>query len=145
MPRWTPWLDRTGAAVSAACALHCAGLGALMLLVPGLWLRQRQYSREIAWLLMLELALVLAAAGLALPAFGLGWRRHGRPWPMLLALPGLTLIAVGVFTPLHWMPLWGSGLVLGGGLLLVAAHLVNLWLGRRRAGTGNGEQGTGKR
>lgn len=127
----SPWLDRAGALVSALCAVHCAGLGLVLVLFPGLWLRRQQWPVDLAWLLYLEWTLAAMALGLALVALRHGHVRHRRPWPILLAVPGLALMGAGIFTDLHWWPLWGSVIVLSGGLLLVAAHLSNLALLRR--------------
>jgi len=122
----TPWLDRAGATVSALCAVHCAGLGLVMILYPSLWLQRRKWPIDLAWLLYLEWILAAMALLLAVLALGLGCVRHRRPWPLLLAVPGLAMMMAGIFTELHWWPLWGSVIVLAGGLLLVTAHLLNL-------------------
>lgn len=129
----TPWLDRAGAMVSALCAIHCAGLGLVLILFPGLWLRRQRWPVDLSWLLYLEWALAAMALVLAVLALGLGCVRHRRPWPIALAVPGLALMAAGIFTELHWWPLWGSVIVLTGGLLVVAAHLLNLAHLRRLA------------
>jgi len=129
----SPWWDRAGALVSTLCAVHCAGLGLVLILFPGLWLRRQQWPVDLAWLLYLEWALAAIALGLATVALGQGYVRHRRPWPILLAVPGLALMGAGIFTDLHWWPLWGSVIVLSGGLLLVAGHLSNLALLRRAA------------
>lgn len=126
MRRISPWLDRCGAAVSAACGIHCAGLGMLFVLWPGLWFQRARYAQELLWLQRLEVALATLAFLLAALALSLGWRRHRRPWPALLGVPGLAMIGLGVFSPLHDVPLWGNATVLAGGALMVAAHLGNL-------------------
>lgn len=130
MHRPRVWLDRLGAAVSAACGVHCALLAGVFLLWPGLWFQRMRYADELAWLSRLEIVLAVLALAIAGIAMVLGWRRHRRLWPSLLALPGLALIGVGVFSRLHNVPVWGSALVLCGGLLMVAAHWRNLRLMR---------------
>lgn len=126
-----PWLDRAGAVVSGVCAVHCAGLGLVFLLYPGLWLRRQRWPVDLQWLLYLEWALAGVALLLAVLAFAHGWSRHRRILPAALGLPGLGLLATGIFTDLHWQPPLGSAVVLCGGLLLASAHLLNLRLARR--------------
>ncbi|MBS7458839.1 MerC domain-containing protein [Coralloluteibacterium stylophorae] len=133
LPRggWSPLYDRIGAAASLVCGLHCAAVSALLLFHPLLWLQRARYAEHIAWLTGIEIALAVVSIGAALLALPLGWRRHRRRLPVLLGMPGLVLVCVGVFSRVHYMPFVGSGVVLGGGLLLVAAHLVNARLGCR--------------
>jgi hypothetical protein len=131
MSSWTPSFDRAGAFVSGLCALHCAGLGLLFIVFPGVWMRRQSWPVDLQWLLWLEWALAGAALLLAILGLWHGWTRHRHVLPASLAVPGLGLLGVGIFTELHWRPLWGSVVVLCGGLLLVSAHLVNLRLTRR--------------
>lgn len=131
MRPWTPWLDRAGAFVSAFCAVHCAGLGLVFVLAPGLWLQGKGGAFGSEWLHRLEWLLAASALLLATLALAQGWRRHRRCLPAALAAPGLGLMAIGIFTELHSLPLLGSAVVLGGGLLLVLAHGFNLHLARK--------------
>ncbi|MFC4728341.1 MerC domain-containing protein [Coralloluteibacterium thermophilus] len=138
--RWTPWLDRLGAATSAACGVHCAALSAFLLMNPAIWFQRARYAREIQWLTWLEIGFAAAAVLFAVLALGSGWRRHRHWLPTALALPGLSMILAGVFTRLHDVLFWGAGTVLAGGLLMIAAHGVNVRLGKRER-----EEGIGKR
>lgn len=133
MATWTPWFDRLGAFVSSLCALHCAGMGLLFVFVPGLWLRRQQWPVDLTWLLYLEWAMATAALVLAGLAFRQGWVRHRHFLPATLGMIGLGLMGLGMFTSLHWRPLWGSAVVLAGGLLLTSGHLLNLRLTKRHS------------
>lgn len=124
----SPWLDRIGATVSAACGIHCAALGAVFLIWPSMWLQRARFGDSLVWLLMLEVVLALLALTIAVFAFTRGWRRHRRWWPVVLALLGLSLIGIGVFSPTHDIPLWGNAIVLCGGIVMVVAHWRNLRL-----------------
>jgi len=124
-------MDRIGVCVSAACGVHCALMGVALVVWPTLWLQQTRFGVDLRWLVILEMTLAVLALLFALTALGLGTLRHGRWRPWAFGLPGLTLVCSGVFTPLHDEPLLGSAVVLGGGLLIVLAHVENLRAGRR--------------
>lgn len=134
--RWTPWLDRIGATVSAVCGVHCAAFSAYLLLNPLIWFQRGRYASQIAWLTWLEIALAALAVLFAALAFGLGWHRHRRLLPCAIAVPALAMILAGVFSPLHDVLFLGVGTVLAGGLLMVVAHWLNARTARRHHGCG---------
>lgn len=124
-PPSTNWLDHLGAGVSFGCGLHCAALSLLLVLNPALWFRLARQGETLRWLFWLEVGLVGMAVLLALFAFTLGWYRHRRLIPALLAIPGLTALLLGVVSGLHDLRFIGSGLALAGGGLMILAHWHN--------------------
>lgn len=71
------------------------------------------------------------ACALALLALIRGYRRHQGSLPLLLAAPGLVLLLSGVTFAENYSVLLHSTLVTCGGLLVAAAHFVNLRSDRR--------------
>lgn len=119
--------DRVGFAASFLCAIHCAMVPLLLALVPALGLRLGGWAD-------IDQAFVVFATLLGLGTMSLGYRRHRmfRGWALLL--PGLALIWIGSFTPLHDHG-WAHAVVMTlGGIALAAAHGVNLRLTHRAGG-----------
>jgi len=119
--------DRVGLWVAAICALHCALLPLLLALLPSLgasWL----------WGADIDQSFAVFAAILGLVALGLGFRQHGVLAPWLALLPGLALLFIASFSPVHSHGLEHLLLMLGGGALIAAAHFLNLRLSRRARG-----------
>lgn len=123
--RWWHLADRVGAAASFLCAVHCALLPFVLTVLPLLGLGFLAGHR-------FERGFVTFAATLALFALVGGYRRHRRPLPLLLALPGLALLLLGVTWATTYPIAVHSVMVTCGGLLLASAHFVNLYLDRRR-------------
>ena len=73
-----------------------------------------------------ERGFVMFACVLALLSLVSGYRHHHRPMPLLLALPGMALLIIGVTFAESYSIALHSTLVTCGGLLLAAAHFVNL-------------------
>lgn len=119
--------DRLGFAASFLCALHCALVPVALAVVPALGL-------NFGGWIDFDQAFVVFATVLGLTTLTVGWRRHRafRAWALLL--PGLALVWAGAFTWLHVHGLAHAVIMVAGGLLLAAAHLVNLRLGHARAG-----------
>lgn len=122
--RWWHLADRVGATASFLCAIHCALLPFVLTLLPLLGLGFLAGHR-------FERGFVMFAATLALFALVNGYRRHHRPLPLLLALPGLALLLLGVTWGLAYPLVVHSVLVTCGGLLVASAHFVNLYADRR--------------
>jgi len=117
--RWWRVADRIGAAASFLCAIHCALLPFVLTLLPFIGLEFLADHR-------FERGFVLFACVLALFALVRGFRRHQSSLPLLLAAPGLALLLLGVtFAETHSIILH-SVMVTCGGLLLAAAHFLNL-------------------
>jgi hypothetical protein len=108
-------LDRFGMTASLLCAVHCAFLPQIVVLMTAFGL-----SHEA-----LELPLLGSALVLALVSLVWGFRKHGN-WRSLI-LGGISVAAIGVGHELHEVEhvLARLPLVLGG-LGLAAAHFWNL-------------------
>lgn len=116
--------DRLGATASFLCAIHCAALPFVLAILPLLglsFLGSHEFERGF----------VLFASALAMFALGNGYRRHRRPLPLLLALPGLILLVIGVTFAENYSILLHSVMVTCGGFLVAAGHFVNLRIDRR--------------
>lgn len=113
--------DRIGFAASFLCAIHCALLPLALALLPALGLK-------VGGWIDIDQAFVIFATLLGATTLTLGWRRHRvfRAW--MLLVPGLVLVWGGAFTPLHDHGVLHALVMTAGGLLLAAAHLVNLRL-----------------
>lgn len=117
--RWWRMADRIGATASFLCAIHCALLPFVLVLLPFFGLEFLADPR-------IEHGFVLFACALAMVVLIRGFRRHQGPWPLLLAAPGLTLLLLGITYAESRSIILHSTLVTSGGLLLAAAHFVNL-------------------
>lgn len=124
--RWWSVADRIGAAASFLCAIHCALLPFVLAALPFLGLEFLADHR-------FERGFVMFACALALLALIRGYRRHQGPLPLLLAAPGLALLLSGVTFAESYSVILHSVLVTSGGLLVAAAHFVNLRSDRRFA------------
>lgn len=117
-------LDRLGAGLSFACAIHCALQPLLLVLLPfiglGFILDERLETAFLAFSIVLASATILG-----------GWRHHRQPQ----ALP-LLPVAVGliVSSRLPQFAAWEIPLAVGGALSIMSAHLYNLRLHRRAHG-----------
>lgn len=116
--------DRLGFSAAVLCALHCALLPVAVAGVPAMGL-------GISGSGDIDQVFVVFAGLLGLATTVIGARRH-RTWVALgLLLPGLGLLAVGAFTPLHDHGLAHAALMTAGGLLLGLSHWLNLRLSHR--------------
>jgi hypothetical protein len=115
--------DRLGATASFLCAIHCALLPFVLALLPILGLG---FLADHAF----ERGFVLCACVLASAALISGYRRHHRPLPLWLALPGLSLLVLGVTYAENYSIVLHSVMVTCGGLLVASAHFTNLRLDR---------------
>jgi len=122
--RWWHAADRVGATASFLCAIHCALLPFVLALLPLLGLEFLADHR-------FERAFVLCACVLASFVLVRGYRRHRQSLPLRLAVPALALLLLGVVYIDGSLLILHSVLVTCGGLLLAAAHFVNLRLDSR--------------
>lgn len=113
--------DRVGVATASVCAVHCALLPVAIGLAPTLGL-------TFGGWVDFDQAFVVFASLLAATTLALGYRRHRayRAWALLV--PALALVWLGSFTALHDHTLGHLVVMVVGGLLLAAAHLMNLRL-----------------
>lgn len=117
--RWWRVADRVGATASFLCAIHCALLPFVIAVLPLLGLEFLADHR-------FERGFVMFACVLALVALIRGFRRHQRPLPLMLAIPGLLLLLLGVTYAENYSIILHSVLVTCGGFLLASAHFLNL-------------------
>ena len=119
--------DRFGMAASFLCAVHCALLPLALALLPALGLNVGEW-------IDFDQAFVVFATVLGVTTLTVGYRRHRAFRAWLLLVPGLVLVWAGAFTLLHDHGLAHAVIMVTGGLLLAAAHLVNLRLSHARGG-----------
>lgn len=115
--------DLTGILLSLTCLIHCLVLPLLLLLAPAL-------SRWIALPEGVHAAILMLALPAAAIAMRDGWRRHRRRAPMIFAVAGLSLLALGLSAHEGWIAAADPEaadrlLTSAGALALAAAHLVN--------------------
>jgi ABC-type Fe3+ transport system permease subunit len=113
--------DKIGFAASFVCAVHCALLPLVMAFVPAVVLNAGGW---LDW----DQAFVVFATLLGATTLSLGYRRHRAYHAWALLLPGLALVWAASFTALHDHTAAHLALMVVGGSLLAAAHLVNLRL-----------------
>lgn len=113
--------DRIGALGSVLCAVHCALLPFVIAALPALGLGGFE-------LIDIDQAFTVFATLLGVAVLSYGYRRHRafRAWMVLI--PGLALIWIGSFTPLHNHSTGHVVVMVAGGLAVAAAHLINLRL-----------------
>jgi hypothetical protein len=113
--------DQWAVAVPLLCAVHCLAAPLLLVIAPSLV--------ATPWM---EGALMVVAAGLALPLVMQGVRSHGAWWIWIPAVAGLTLWGV----ELTRLPVGVSdvALTLGGSTLLAVAILLNARIRHRQGG-----------
>lgn len=113
--------DRIGFAASFLCALHCALLPLALALAPTLGL-------SVGGWVDIDQGVTVFATLLGVTTLAIGFRRHRafRAWALLA--PGLALVWLGAFTPLHDHGLGHAVLMTLGGLMIAGAHLLNLRL-----------------
>lgn len=113
--------DRIGFATSFLCALHCALLPVLLAVLPA-------FGLKVGGWIDIDQGFVVFATLLGATTLTLGWRRHRgfRAWALLV--PGLALVWLGAFSPLHDHGVLHAVVMTAGGLLLAGAHLLNLRL-----------------
>src|SRR5690554_1198688 len=118
--------DRIGMWASLVCAVHCALLPLVLALLPMLGLGALD-------LVDIDQAFVVFATVLGVTTLALGYRRHRAFGAWALLLFGLALVWANSFTPLHDHSVWHAVMMVGGGLMIAAAHFVNFRLSHRVA------------
>lgn len=117
------WLDRLGAVLGFACALHCITVPLLVGVLPAVGLG---FIADHSF----DLTIVLIATAFAVLAARSGWRAHGdrRIVAMFVAAVALLVLGLGVGEE----SLAGRVPSITGGILLAIAHLANLRATGRR-------------
>jgi len=113
--------DRVGLAASFLCAVHCALVPVLLGVLPALGL-------NLGGWVEIDEAFVVFASILGVTTLTLGWRRHRIFHAWIVLLPGLALLWIGAFTHVHDHVLAHAALMTLGGLLVAAAHFLNMRL-----------------
>lgn len=112
-------VDRFGAVGSVLCAVHCAALPFVLVLAPALNLGF--FASE-----SFERGFTVLATAVVLASLSIGFRHHRSRRAFAFALPGLALIWLAAFGPLH-AHLWLHPLAMAtGGGLIAMAHFANL-------------------
>jgi hypothetical protein len=110
--------DRVGTGASLLCAIHCAALPFVLVMLPVIGLGFLANDR-------FEIGFVVLASVLAMVVLTRGFRRHQQPLPLMLAAFGIVLLVLGVSDVISHSLLVHSGLVTVGGLSLASAHFFN--------------------
>lgn len=113
--------DRFGATASFLCAVHCALLPAIIALLPALGLG---FLADHGF----EYGFIAFASVLAMTTAIVGYRRHRHFRAFWFLVPGVILLAVGVFIDFDHTTTTHAVLVSIGGTLVALAHIVNLRL-----------------
>ena len=120
--------DRVGAGASLLCAIHCAALPFVLVLLPVIGLGFLANDR-------FEGGFVMVASMLASVVLTRGFRRHQQPLPLMLGVLGIALLWLGVMNVVGHSIIIHSMLVTSGGLSLASAHFFNLRSDRRLPGS----------
>lgn len=116
-----------GTVVSTALNLGCCA-GAVGPLATVLFTGGLLDRVPVAW----QLPLLYGSLAVALVGFGLGWRRHRRPAPVLLFLPGAAAVLYPLHVTLDFSVL--KVLIWLGLSLLLSAAVWDTWLALRTRG-----------
>ncbi|MEO8748348.1 MAG: MerC domain-containing protein [Rhodanobacter sp.] len=116
--------DRVGTGASLLCAIHCAVLPFVLVLLPVMGLGFLANDR-------FESGFVMFASVLAMIVLTRGFRRHQQPLPLVLAVLGIALLLLGVTSVMGHSVMLHSVLVSSGGLSLASAHFFNLRTAQR--------------
>jgi hypothetical protein len=123
-----PSLDRVGMAGSLLCAVHCALLPMLFVVLPSVGLALALSDR-------VELGFVVFASLVGATSLVRGYRAHRAAAALLLLGPGLTSLWLGAtWPPLHHAPVPHALAMATGGGLVAVAHYLNLHYTRRARG-----------
>ncbi len=116
--------DRLGIAGSLLCAVHCALMPLLLSVLPALGIG---LTGTVDW----DQTFVVFATLLGVATLSLGYRRHRVHHAWVLLVPGLVMVWLGSFTSLHDHSAGHAIMMTCGGLMIAAAHLLNLKLSHR--------------
>jgi hypothetical protein len=119
-------LDRLGAVLGFACAVHCVAMPLIVGVLPALGLG---FLADHAF----DLAIVALASLFAFFAGRAGWRAHRDPRVIAAFISAVTLLVIG--HAIGEDGLAGRVPSIIGGVMLAAAHLANLRLSNRACAT----------
>lgn len=114
-PSPVTWVDRAGICVSAACAVHCIAMPAVLALVP-----------TVGSIVVIgngvERLLAVGAVALAVATLCWGFRIHRKKRLILSFSAAALFILWGQLFAAGWLE---TGLVVLGGMGLIGSHLLN--------------------
>lgn len=113
--------DRIGMFGSLLCAVHCALLPLVVAALPALGLGALA-------LIDLDQAFTVFATLLGVTTLSFGFRRHRAFHAWAFLVPGLVLVWLASFSPLHDHSVWHVLMMVAGGASMATAHFVNLRL-----------------
>ena len=116
-------LDKAGAAVSMACAIHCAAMPLVVSLLPMIGLTFLADS----WV---DVGILLVSGTMATIAGVHGYEKHKCIWVPLFFWAAITIIMVGII--LHFKT--GSeaiAMMPAGGIILCITHIVNIRMSKK--------------
>ena len=113
--------DRVGMIGSVLCAVHCALLPLVLAVVPTLGLGAFA-------LVDIDQAFTVFATLLGVTTLSFGFRRHRAFHAWVFLIPGLALVWLASFSPLHDHSVWHVLMMVAGGASMATAHFVNLRL-----------------
>jgi hypothetical protein len=126
-------LDRIGATGSMLCAIHCAALPLVLVLMPALGAGLAGAGFEIGF--------IVFASTVALSSLILGYRRHRVLRALLFLAPGLvSLWSAVLIPPLHHNVIAHAVAMALGGTLIATSHLINLRLSHQLSNPGHANQ-----
>lgn len=110
--------DRTGALLSAFCALHCLVTPFVTLSLP-FWVYGIHYSP-------VHLFISIFIFPIAIYSFWTGYKRHESKLILLLGFCGLLLLSVALISPASRNQLrWNDIMTIIGSVALITGHLLN--------------------
>lgn len=118
------WLDRLGITASLGCAVHCILTALLFVLAPAVF-QGAHFYKPLNFLTheWIHVGMALLVFPVAVLALWNGYRTHRNKSGLLLGGVGLSLLISGLLLHGETMEIV---LTLLGGIILAAAHLVNL-------------------
>jgi hypothetical protein len=131
-------LDRIGMTVSGLCGIHCALLPLVFVALPSLQAAlyafrdpKHDLAQRLIGLGRWEWLVVCTAIGIAAASMVVGYFRHHRPAPVMVATCGATLLIAAIWGPGAHDLLLHTGFAVSGGTALCIAHLLNLRVMKR--------------
>jgi hypothetical protein len=109
-------LDKIGISASVLCAIHCAAVPFVITLLP-LW------GLDFIANEWFEIGMICLSLLLGIWSLGKSIKSHHHVSPILMLILGFLSIAIGHF---YGIPVIESILIPLGGLIIAAAHLLNL-------------------
>lgn len=119
----TAWLDRLGITASLGCAIHCVLTALFFLIIPNLFQGLHFTNLTILTSEWIHVGLAVLVFPVAIFALSRGYKTHGNKNSLILGGLGLVFLALGLSLGHDVTEIL---LTLTGGLLLAAAHLINL-------------------